>query len=72
MTQVEAHMANLRMVYCKLSQLRTMTDKLCNRLLTVCTVAEVTSCKGYSQTMLINSRDSAYDLGFKLSPHMTV
>ena len=63
---------NLRMVYCKLSQLRTMKDKLSGRLYsqTVCTVAEVASGKGQAQNTLINSRDAAHDLGVKLSPCM--
>ena len=57
MTQVEACVATyIIMVYCNLSQLQMMTDKL-GRLHShmVCMVAEVASGKGHAQTRFQSS-----------------
>ena len=59
---------NLRMAYCKLSQLQTNSAPDYSQ--TVCqTVAEVASGKGHAQKL--RSRDSVHDLSVKLSPCMS-
>ena len=59
---------NLHMVYCKLSQLWTMTDKLCSRLLTDSAYSgwgRFRPCTKYAPEIYV-----AHDLGGKLSPCM--
>ena len=72
-TQVEACTATyVRLVYYKLSQLRTMTDKLCSRPLTDGTHGSW-GClsNAHAQTMLIKGRDScSWWLGVKFTKCM--